>query len=227
MESICAEERPGPEPAALLRPGGRPPGDLACAHYDGAVSSVGAWVGFCIGAVIVLGTANSVIKTLIVPRGVTSPITLAVSWTIIRGFHLVADRMRAWERRDQVLAVLGPALLLGLLGVWLLLLFLGFALLASPFDGNTLGDALRLSGSSMFTLGIALPHNAAPTAIAYLAAAGGLFVVALQIAYLPVLYSAFNQRELLVTMLESRAGSPPWGPELLARPQLVDIVDNL
>jgi hypothetical protein len=32
---------------------------------------------------------------------------------------------------------------------------------------------------------------------------------------------------MLVTMLESRAGAPAWGPELLARQQLVDIVDDL
>ena len=52
-------------------------------------------------------------------------------------------------------------------------------------------------------------------------------IVALQIAYLPVLYGAFNRREVLVTMLDSRAGSPAWGPELLARSELVDNVHNL
>ena len=185
------------------------------------------WIGFVAGALLVLATAASVVKTLIVPRGVTSPLAYAVGSGITTVFHLVADRTRTWERRDRVLAVLGPSLLLGILAVWLLLLLVGFALLTWPFDSNSLGDALRFSGSSMFTLGFAVPRDAAPTAIAYLAASFGLFVVALQIAYLPVLYAAFNQRELLVTMLESRAGSPPWGPELLARHQLVDIVDNL
>ena len=50
-------------------------------------------------------------------------------------------------------------------------------------------------------------------------AAGGTWVVvvALQIAYLPALYGAFNRRESLVAMLESRAGLPAWGPEVLAR----------
>jgi hypothetical protein len=60
-------------------------------------------------------------------------------------------------------------------------------------------------------------------------AAGALWVVvvALQIAYLPALYAAFSQREGLVAMLESRAGVPAWGPELLARHQLVGIIDTL
>jgi len=51
--------------------------------------------------------------------------------------------------------------------------------------------------------------------------------VALQIAYLPALYGAFNRRESLVAMLESRAGVPAWGPEVLARHQLVGIIDTL
>jgi hypothetical protein len=50
-----------------------------------------------------------------------------------------------------------------------------------------------------------------------LAALIGLGTVALQIGYLPTLYAAFNRREALVTMLDSRAGVPSWGPELLAR----------
>jgi hypothetical protein len=37
------------------------------------------------------------------------------------------------------------------------------------------------------------------------------------IAYLPVLYQAFNRREVGVLMLDARAGSPPSGPELLHR----------
>jgi hypothetical protein len=61
----------------------------------------------------------------------------------------------------------------------------------------------------------------------FCAAAAGLTIVALQIAYLPVLYGAFNRREVLVTMLDSRAGSPAWGPELLARSELVDNVHSL
>jgi hypothetical protein len=63
--------------------------------------------------------------------------------------------------------------------------------------------------------------------VVFLAAAFGLLVIALQIAYLPALYDSFNRRETLVTMLESRAGTPAWGPELLARHYLVGIEGNL
>jgi hypothetical protein len=77
--------------------------------------------------------------------------------------------------------------------------------------------AFTEAGSSLFTLGFAEPAGAAPAAIVFAAAATGLAIVALQIAYLPTLYSAFNRRETEVALLNARAGVPSWGPELLAR----------
>jgi hypothetical protein len=76
-------------------------------------------------------------------------------------------------------------------------------------------------------LGIASVPRLGPSIVYFSAAASGLFVVALQIAYLPTIYGAFNRRESLVTMLQSRAGSPAWGPEIVARHHLVGILDNL
>ena len=73
----------------------------------------------------------------------------------------------------------------------------------------------------------ARPRGPARAAIVFLAGAGGLARVALLIAYLPVLYAAFNRRETLVTMLEALAGAPPWGPELLARQALIGDVAYL
>ena len=73
------------------------------------------------------------------------------------------------------------------------------------------------AGSSLFTLGFAVPAGAVPAVIVFLAAATGLVIVTLQIAYLPTLYSAFNRRETEVALLNARGGFPSWGPELLAR----------
>jgi hypothetical protein len=73
------------------------------------------------------------------------------------------------------------------------------------------------SGSSLFTLGFAVPSGAVPAVIVFLAAATGLVILTLQIAYLPTLYAAFNRRETEVTLLNARGGFPAWGPELLAR----------
>jgi hypothetical protein len=79
----------------------------------------------------------------------------------------------------------------------------------------------------LFTLGDAPAPGHAATFVEFAAAGTGLVVVALQIAYLPTLYSAFNRREELVTMLQSRAGSPAWGPELLARQHIVGTLDTI
>jgi len=63
--------------------------------------------------------------------------------------------------------------------------------------------------------------------VTFVAAATGLVVVALEIGYLPTIYGAYNRRETLVNMLESRAGEPAWGVELLAREQLIGSLDSL
>jgi hypothetical protein len=66
-----------------------------------------------------------------------------------------------------------------------------------------------------------------PSVADFLAAASGLIIVALQIAYLPTLYAAYNRRETEVTLLGPRAGSPAWGPELLARVQIANGIEQL
>jgi hypothetical protein len=69
----------------------------------------------------------------------------------------------------------------------------------------------------MTTIGFAIPPNAAAKAIEIVAAFASLGTLALQIGYLPALYSAYNRRETAVALLNARAGVPTWGPELLAR----------
>ena len=73
------------------------------------------------------------------------------------------------------------------------------------------------AGSSLFTLGFAVPAGRRGRSIVFVAAATGLVILTLQIAYLPTLYAAFNRRETQVALLSARAGVPSWGPELLAR----------
>ncbi|TMC49349.1 MAG: hypothetical protein E6J14_07510 [Chloroflexi bacterium] len=186
-----------------------------------------AWVGFLVGIVVVLVTAASVLTTMVVPRAARSRLSRWLGITLRRLFYLVVVRIDGYEGRDRVLAMLGPAFLVTLLATWMMLVFVGYSLLLLPWSGPSLTEAMRLSGSSMFTLGFVVPQDAAPTVLVFLAAASGLVIVALLIAYLPALYSAFNRRETLVTMLDARGGSPAWGPEVLARQELVDVVDSL
>jgi hypothetical protein len=119
--------------------------------------------------------------------------------------------------RDRILASQPAAFILTQLVVWLALFYAGFSLMLQVLDRRGYPSAFAQAGSSLFTLGYAGPTDAPLTAVDYVAAATGLVVVALQIGYLPTLYSAFNRRETEVTLLAARAGTPPWGPELLAR----------
>jgi hypothetical protein len=175
-------------------------------------------VGAAIGAVIVLATGWSVLGTLVVPRRIRSRITRAVFVANRAVFHFVADKTSSYERRDRILAIQAPAQLILQIVAWLALFELGFGLLMWSVDGNAgLADAMEQAGSALSTLGYLFPRTSGVAALDSLAALAGLGTVALQIGYLPTLYAAFNRREALVTMLDSRAGVPSWGPELLAR----------
>lgn len=185
------------------------------------------WVGFAAGLVLWALTASSVIGTLVVPRRVNARLARVVGILTRVSFRIVALASRRYETRDRIFAILGPSLLIVLLGVWIAFLVVAFGLMLWPFmSSGSLIDGLTVSASSFFTLGFA--HNSGDNApLTAIAAFTGLIVIALQIAYLPVLYGGFNRREQLVTMLEARGGAPAWGPEILARHELIDNVESL
>lgn len=188
--------------------------------------TVATAVAAAAGLILVLGTSRSVVRTLLVPRAVPSRILGGLAQANRWLFRRLVRRRRDFGAIDRTLALTGPMLLLALLAAWFLLYLCGWALLLLPFV-DSLSTALRESASSMLTLGFAATPEAAPTTIDVLAGATGFGLITLQIAYLPTLYAAFNRRETLVTMLESRAGSPPWGPEVLVRHVLVGVGSDL
>jgi hypothetical protein len=191
------------------------------------MAGLGRTAGFVLGVVIVGATFSSVVGSIVLPRGVRSLISRAV-WLVTRQpFMAAASRMRRYESKDRLLDLLGPVSLLALLGAWLVLFVLGYTLLFLSLTGDGFMAALRLAGSSLFTLGQASSPGQGTTVVTFVAAATGLAVVALQIGYLPTIYGAYNRRETLVNMLESRAGEPAWGVELLAREQLIGGLDSL
>jgi len=198
------------------------------AFGDDAEMTVIAWIGGGLGLLIVLSTLMSVVTSLVLPRLGSSRVQNYAGRGMIKLFSRISHRFETYEARDRFLALQAPLYLIVILAIWLAALLIGFALLLWPFmRTGGLVHAITVSGSSLFTLGFAAESGVAPRLLVFCAAAAGLWIVALQIAYLPVLYGAFNRREVLVTMLDSRAGSPAWGPELLARSELVDNVQNL
>jgi hypothetical protein len=179
-----------------------------------------------VGVVLLIGTSISVLKTLVMPGGRIGHLYKTVGLVVDRAFRLAVDRVPGYERRDRVLAFQAPVVLASLLISWLVAYLIGFGLVLWPVVGD-LAAALRESGSSLFTLGFASTNRGGPTAIDFLAGADGLIVVALQIAYLPTLYGAFNRRETEVTLMAVRAGQPAWGPELLARSRFTITTEDL
>jgi hypothetical protein len=178
------------------------------------------------GIAILSLNAFSVIVVLIVPRSGSSMLTYPMR--VVRAtFRRVARLARSYPTMDRILAVSEPVALVVLLATWLTVAIVGFTLVNYGIDGSTFHQAFSEAGSSVFTLGFTLSHAGGSRIVDFVAAGTGLVLVALQIAYLPTLYGAYNRRETLVTLLQSRAGSPAWGPELLIRHQLVGLVDNM
>jgi hypothetical protein len=181
--------------------------------------------GAVLGVLLVGAVWVNVAITLVIPRGRIGFIKI-VDRFVDRIYTVIGRFVRRWDRRDALLASQPVATLGLLLLIWLAGFLVGFGLLLW-LPGGSFSSALRESGSSLFTLGFAMRSGTEPSAAEFLAAASGLVIVALQIAYLPTLYAAYNRRETVVTLLGPRAGSPAWGPELLARAQMVDGVEQL
>jgi hypothetical protein len=183
---------------------------------------------FAVGIAVVLITAASILFTMVLPRAPKGFERLSVLVNrMVRVSFLAATRfVTDYETKDSLLAPVGPVAVVGQLLYWAGSLIVGFALM---LEGTThdFGDAFLQATGAMFTVGSVHLGGIQNPAVDIAAGAGWAVVVALQIAYLPALYGAFNRRESLVAMLESRAGVPAWGPELLARHQLVGIIDAL
>jgi hypothetical protein len=117
--------------------------------------------------------------------------------------------------------------LIFLLAVWAGSMVVGFALifysLGSPFNDATQGPSFRsdlyVSGTTIFTLGLGdvTPRSAWARELVILEAGIGLGFLAVVMGYFPVLYSAFSRREVSISLLDARAGSPPTAAELMRR----------
>ncbi len=191
------------------------------------MESIARTVALVAGIAIVVLTAWSVFTSLVLPRATSSRMIRGLARTLGGAVRLVAPRLPTYEVRDRVLSFVGPAAMVGLFGIWLCLILVGFSLIIWWDSGVDFADALGISGSSVFTLGIATANGAGPRTLEILAAGTGFGVIALEIAYLPALYSAFATRETEVTLLSARGGTPAWGPEILARHYWLDTMDEL
>ena len=147
-----------------------------------------------------------------------------LAWTPWRA---VARRLPAGNRRENLLMVFGPLSLLLLIVTWAVGLVLSFAILhwglgseVTAADGRAgFGVDLYMSGTTFFTLGLGdvTPRTPLARALTIVESGMGFGFLALVIGYLPLISQAFSRREVTVSMLDARAGSPPTAAELLRR----------
>jgi hypothetical protein len=161
-------------------------------------------------------------ETIILPRRVTRRVRLTrlfyrCTWI---PWSAVARWMKPGKRRETFLGIYGPLSLLLLFFMWAVGLIFGFALLhwaASFRESSTFWTDLYMSGTTFFTLGLVTPHTRAARFITVLESGTGFGFLAIVISYLPVLYGAFSRREVNISLLDARAGSPPTAAELVRR----------
>ncbi len=188
------------------------------------------WIGVATAVALIGVMFVDAFEAMILPRRVRHSYRLArlfyrVAWALWRG---VAQALPPGRWRNGFLSVFGPLSLFALLGVWAIGLIIGFALLhwslgtalvvPNNADGG-FGTYVYFSGTTFFTLGYGdvVPVGGFGRALSVAEAGIGFGFLAVALSYLPVLYQAFSRREVTISLLDARAGSPPSAGELLRR----------
>lgn len=177
-------------------------------------------------AAIVLALID-VFQSVIVPRAAT--VSYRISFFVIRGLWLLWPaaaqllHARDADRRENFFATFAPLALVLMLGVWVVVLVLGYGAILwalraqiTPFP-HSYWDTVYFAGSSLLTIGfgdIVARHGLARF-IALCAGVSGLGVVSITTAYLFAIFGTFQQRETFIVTIAARAGSPPSGVGLL------------
>jgi ion channel len=182
-----------------------------------------------LGVAIVLIVLWDAFETVILPRRVTRKLRVARLFYIFTWglWSAIARWMRPGKFREVYLSFFGPLSILALLSTWALGLVFGFSLVHAGAGGAVMSTGepmnflldLYLSGTTFFTLGLGdvVPRTTASRILAVVESGVGFGFLALVIGYLPILYQAFSRREITISLLDARAGSPPSASELLRR----------
>ncbi len=213
--------------------------DRAAAVSAQVVGSIG-WVSVAVLATVAgIGLIGLILvdafETVVMPRRVTRRFRLTRlivlnSWRVWVHMARLLPSTNGREgagKREGFLGAFGPLALLMLLGIWATGLVVGVGLLiwgsGTPLGGPDphpgLGPTLYLSGETFFTIGFGdlAPRAGLGRFLAVLEGAMGFSFLAVIIAYLPVIFTAYSQRETRITLLDARAGSPPTAASFLTR----------
>jgi hypothetical protein len=181
------------------------------------------------GVIIIWVVLLDAFETVVLPRRVTRHFKLTAwfyrqTWIPWRG---IARRIKTTSRQQNFLGYFGPLSLILLLEFWAAGLILGFALIQYGIGGHeqlsgeplTFGKIIYHSGETFFTLGYGdiVPTSGGARALSVIEAGMGFAFLGVVIGYIPVVYASFSRREIQISMLDARAGSPPSAAELLVR----------
>src|SRR5580693_7139606 len=184
---------------------------------------------FLAGIAIFLIVIWDAFESIILPRRVTRKFRLTraffkITW---RTAKFLASLFPSRKTRETLLGFYGPISLLVLIGVWAVGLVIGFGLMqygagsAVNITGGRpgLSTDIYLSGTTFFTLGLGdvVPRSQLARLLVVSEAGFGFGFLAAIIGYLPFIYGSFSKREVEISLLDSRAGTPPTAGELLRR----------
>jgi hypothetical protein len=179
------------------------------------------------GLVIVIAVLDAALRTFVLPRPSTVTISRIVAVAVRWVFDTITRPIKTYEGRDRVMALYGPITLLTMAAVWVAGVFVGYTMMFVAVTDLSWKEALRSSGSALFTLGFAVPVSGPAVILDFTEAGLGLLLIALLIAYLPTIYAGFSRREVVVTRMAVRAGTPPTPTNLLTRAHRTRYLDRL
>jgi ion channel len=180
-------------------------------------------------AVILFAVLLDAFETVVLPRRVQRHFRIT-SWfyrNTWRPWARLTSHIESQTRREAFLGYFGPLSMIALLGLWACGLIFAFALLQHGSGehlsaGNitiTFRVLLYHSGETFFTLGYGdiTPASSFSRFLSVAEAGMGFAFLGVVIGYLPTIYTAFSRREIEISLLDARAGSPPSAAELLSR----------
>jgi hypothetical protein len=199
------------------------------AHHFLKLSDCMRYTIAIVGFLVVAMMLWDAFEVIILPRRVTRRLRFArlfyrFTWRLR---SLVAELIPLDRPRENYLSYFGPLSLLLLLTAWVTGMIAGFAMMQWGFhDQLNVGERaapfstyLYLSGTTFFTLGLGDVIALGPKgrSLVVLEAGLGFAFLGGAVTYLPTIYQAFSRREVGISLLDARAGSPPSAGELLRR----------
>lgn len=175
------------------------------------------WLLLVAGAVVVAGTGADVFLTVLHP---TRPGPL--SFNLSRGVFATLATLSRWTGRSSLLSPAGPAGMAGVFVAWVMLFWIGYALIYLPnlgdlsfrasvdYGDHDLMEALYFSGMSLTTVGFGdiVPETDGYRLVSVLQAATGFAVFTAAITYVLSIYPRVSTERVAARSLSSCAKDP-------------------